>query len=608
MLEKTGLHPFQIFENMVKAISVTKAEQGLAANIAANFGWKSDTRIASYEDAVKAGWVAIEAVGSGQKSNIINALPSPKDGGLYPPEIANQIGAVVRHWNELVTKPRNEFVRQVSQWTGLAKVFMTVNRLGYHALNLASDLSTAMIRGTNPVDIVVGIRLAKKYIAQTLPAEYGGLTDVVSQWTGKADVLERQLRLVTKSWGADADAITKAESTGFAPSIRLVGKNGEVKKVKLDSDELVEGMTRRGIFEKNIFINAIQGQDDVLILDGRDLGKARFGQKLGARVSQATQIAGKVGGDFASIYSNAIRAAHANKILQSRVWRSADEALDYIADELAIFHPTNKSLGSFERRNSAVISSFYTWLRMAHVMTFKMVLENSRELYAINNALYYLNSLNGQQPQSKGTSFEDPEGVADWFRYRSGQVIIPGATDEGALGIRTPFSLYEVANTWQFRFDASKSLGENIVSLGDQGLGIMARSGPIAGQLAAKFALNVDPSTGRSVQYETPGDVAKEFVNLLPALTGPSKGFFGVDLPQEVSNIVDTILGSTRSAPEQDPITPDKALIARLNNLLGVSAFQPESEASRKRARDLERTRSEQQRQIEWERRQREGQ
>jgi hypothetical protein len=276
--------------------------------------------------------------------------------------------------NELVTKPRNEIVSLVSQWTGLAKVFMTVNRLGYHALNLASDLSTAVIRGTSPVDIVIGIRLASKYISRTLPAEYGGLTDMVAQWTGKADAFERQVRLVTKSWGADADAITKAEATGFETSMRVVGKNGEVKRLKLDSDKLVEGYVRRGIFEKNVFINAIQGQDDALILDGRNLEAARFGQKIGARISQTTQFAGKVGGDFASIYSNAIRAAHANKILQSRVWRSMDEALDYIADELAIFHPTNKSLGSFERRNAAVISSFYTWIRMAHVMTFKMVL------------------------------------------------------------------------------------------------------------------------------------------------------------------------------------------------------------------------------------------
>lgn len=606
MLDKTGLHPFQIFENMVKAISIVKAEQGLAANIAGNFGWK--TSFNSYEEAVKAGWVAIEATGgSGIKSNIIDALPSPKDGGLFPPEIGSQIGAVVRHWNELVTKPRNEIVRLVSQWTGLAKVFMTVNRLGYHALNLASDLSTAVIRGTSPVDIITGIRLASKYITRTLPAEYGGLTDMVAQWTGKADAFERQVRLVTKSWGADADAITKAEATGFETSMRVVGKNGEVKRLKLDSDKLVEGYVRRGIFEKNVFINAIQGQDDALILDGRNLEGAKFGQKVGARISQATQIAGKVGGDFASVYSNAIRAAHANKILQSRVWRSMDEALDYIADELAIFHPTNKSLGSFERRNAAVISSFYTWIRMAHVMMFKMILENNRELYAINNALYYLNSLNGEQPQSRGVSFADPEGVADWFRYRSGQVIIPGATEEGALGIRTPFALYEVANTWQFRFDASKPLGENIVSLGDQGLGIVARSGPIVGQLAAKFALNVDPSTGRSVQYETPGDVVKQFVNLLPALTGPSRGFFGVDLPQEVANVVDTILGSTPKTSEQKPITPDQALIARLNNLLGVSAFQPESEASRKRARDLARTRSREQQQIEWEKRQQEG-
>jgi hypothetical protein len=598
-LQESGVHPLQVLENLVKAVAITKAEQGLAANITANFGWK--THFDNFEQAVKAGWVAIEAVGSGQKSNIINALPSPKDGALFPPEIASQVGAAVRHWNEILTKPRNEIVRQVSQWTGLVKVFMTVNRLGYHALNLMSDLSTAMIRGTNPADMIAGIRLAKRYIANTLPAEYGGLTDEIAKRFGAADALERQLRLVTKSWGAETDAIAKADATGFAPTIRLVGANGTIKNTKLDPDELVEKMTTRGIFEKNIYINAIQGLDDALILDARDLQKAKFGQKAGARIAQATQVAGKVGGDFASVYSNAIRAAHAQKIINSRTWRSVDEALDFVADELAIFHPTNKSLGSFERRNAAVISTFYTWIRMAHVMVFKMMLENNRELYAINNALYYMNTLNGEQPQSRGTSFSDPEGVADWFRFRSGQLILPGATEEGALGIRTPFAHYEVANLWQFRYDASKNLNENVTSLGEQGLGVLARSGPVVGQLGAKFALGVDPSTGRSVQYNTAGDVVKEFVNLLPALTGPAKGFAGVDLAQETGNIVDRILGTTPKASEQKEVTSDQALIAKINNLLGLSAFQPESEASRKRAKDLEKSRLKEQRRAERE-------
>jgi hypothetical protein len=602
-LTDSGLHPLQVFENLIKAISITKAEQGLAANIVANFGWKSYFN--TYDEAVKAGWVAVEAVGSGQKANIINAMPSAKDGALFPPDIAVQIGAATRHWNEMLTKPRNEIVKQVSQWTGLAKVFMTVNRLGYHALNLMSDLSTAMIRGTSAADMIMGTRLASRYISRTLPAEYGGLTDFIAERIGKADSLEQQLRLVTRSWGEDTTAIAKLDAEGFTPTIRLVGANGNIKKTKLDPDELVEKMTARGIFEKNIYINAIQGLDDALILDTRDLQKAKFGQKIGARVAQATQVAGKVGGDFASVYSNAIRAAHAHKIIKSRTWRSVDEALDFVADELAVFHPTNKSLGSFERRNAAVISTFYTWIRMAHVMVFRMMLENNRELYAINNALYYMNSINGEQPQSRGTSFSDPEKVADWFRFRSGQLILPGASDEGALGIRTPFAFYEVANLWQFQFDAAKNLNENITGMVDQGLGVVAKSGPVVGQLAAKFALGVDPSTGRSVEFNTAGDVVSEFVNLLPAITGPAKGYFGVDLPQEVGNIVDTILGSTPKRSEQKEITPDQAAISRLNNLLGVSAFQPESRASRKRARQLEieRRRAERARIIEERRR-----
>jgi hypothetical protein len=393
------------------------------------------------------------------------------------------------------------------------------------------------------------------------------------------------------------------DATGFAPTIKLIGKGGSVSRTKLDPEELVEGMTRRGILEKNIFVNAIQGLDDSLILDTRDLQRARFGQKIGARVSQATQIAGKVGGDFASIYSNAIRAAHANKILQSRSWRSVDEALDFIADELAIFHPTNKSLGAFERRNASVISSFYTWLRMAHVMAFKMVLENSRELYAINNALYYLNSINGETPQSRGTSFADPEQVADWFRFRSGQLILPGVTDEGAIGIRTPFALNEVANNYQFRIDTAKSLGENVIGLGVQLGDTAARMSPIAFQTAMKAGFGTDIATGRNIPRETPGDFVSILAQLFPAATGPARGFVQTDLPTELGGAVDRLLGVPQRPQTAEPITPDQALIARLNNLLGVAAFQPESEASRKRAQQFETERQKRQQEIEFEER-----
>jgi hypothetical protein len=450
----------------------------------------------------------------------------------------------------------------------------------------------------------MGTRLASRYIANTLPAEYGGLTDFIARYTGKATALEQQVRLVTKSWGADTAAIAKADAEGFAPTIKLIGSGGNVKRTKIDPDELVEGMTRRGIFEKNIFVNAIQGLDDSLILDARDLEKARFGQKVGARVARATQIAGKVGGDFASVYSNAIRAAHANKIIQSRSWRSIDEALDFVADELAIFHPTNKSLGSFERRNSAVISSFYTWLRMAHVMAFKMAMENSRELYAINNALYYLNSLNGEQPQSRGTSFADPEGVADWFRYRSGQVILPGMTEEGALGIRTPFALYEVVNNWQFHFDTAKSLNENVAQMAGRFGGTLARMAPIGLQTGFKIATGRDMATGQTVARETIGDYAAILAGLFPAATGPARGFVQTNLPAELGKTIDRILGAPAKPDATEEITPDQALIARLNNLLGVAAFQPESEASQKRARQLETERENRALEIEWQERQ----
>jgi hypothetical protein len=241
---------------------------------------------------------------------------------------------------------------------------------------------------------------------------------------------------------------------------------------------------------------------------------------------------------------------------------------------------------------------------MAHVMAFKMAMENSRELYAINNALFYLNSLNGEQPQSRGTSFANPEGVADWFRYRSGQVILPGMTEEGALGIRTPFALYEVANNWQFNFDTAKSLNENIAATGRQFGQTLARMTPIGFQTGVKMLTGRDIATGQTVARETIGDYAAILAGLFPAATGPARGFVQTDLPVEIGKTIDRILGAPAKPDATEEITPDQALIARLNNLLGVAAFQPESEASRKRAKQLETQRQKRADEIEWQRRQ----
>jgi hypothetical protein len=618
----SGTHPIELFENLVKAISVAKAEQGIAANIVANFGWKSTGEFKTIKEAVEVGgYVAVESTSGGSSANIIKAMGSAKDGALFPPEIAKQIGAVSRHWNEVMNIPREEAVQIVAQFTGFAKVFMTVNRLGYHAQNLVNDLSTALIRGTSAADLVIGTRLAGIYVAETLPAEYGRLTDAlvgvndtVKEWVGKitgtegfisapgATSLERQIRLVTKSWGKEADAIKNFDANPLdAMSMKVVGPNGKISRRKLDPYAFVDALTRSGVFEKNLIVNNIQNLEDAIALDPNRVGSAKFLQKAGARINRATQVAGKIGGDFSSTYSNAIRAAHAMKILRSRAWRSMDEAVGFIADELAVWHPTSKSLGSFERRNSPLISTFYTWERMAHVMTFKMMLENYRELHTINKAIYTINQMGGNEPQNTGTPYEEPDEVADWFRFRVGQIVRPGGsnmfglgTSEEAIGFKVAITPFDIANNYMLHVDVDKSINENSSSVFNQIGQKIARSTPVVAQTASKLLFGVDYVTRADVPRETLGDYANIIATLFPAVSGPVKGFAGGDVPAEIGDFVDSITGGPIK-PRDKKMTADQQLVSRLNTILGIGAYQPESEASKRRADYLERQRRKEQ-------------
>jgi hypothetical protein len=588
-LQANGIHPVEIFENMVKALSMVKAEQGLAANITENFGWK--TRFDTYEQAIKAGWIGIESLGS--KDGIIKAIPSPKDGGLFPPELAPQIGAVTRHWNQVLTKPRNEFVTAVSQWTGLSKVFMTVLRPGYHVLNMANETSTAVLRGVvNPVHYGLGAKIMAKHVAKTLPAEYGGTVDFIAKLTGGPNSLDRTLERAMDVWKDTGKASQKIAQNGeTSVPIRTVGKNGKVTENDLSLDALADAFEEFGILEKNIFINNFQGLDDAAILSNADNAKTKFLQKTGLKIAKLTQATGKVAGDVSMVYNNTIRVAHALKVIQSKTWSSVDAALAAAADELAIFHPTSKSLGSAERRNSAVISTFYTWVRMAHVMTYKMALENNRQLYAVANALYYFNTLQGEQPQSRGTSFADPERVSPYQRFKAGQALIPGETPAQNVMVKSPFTLFEVANTWQFHIDMAKSLDENLTSLvAVQGGMTVLRSGPVALQTVVKGLSGRDLATGIPVPRENIGDILEIFLSVFPAITAPFRAA-GIDITQEAGNAITTILGSTPSSQNKE-ITDEAALISRLNFLLGTGAFMPNSPEGRKQAAYFEKGRA----------------
>lgn len=494
----SGEDPFLVLTRVLEAVEMAKGERTLALEFTNRFGWKA-AGFATAEDAVKAGFVKIKGIGA-KEGDLTRFIPEIENGGLFPPEIAEEFGSLVREWNELYNNRMPDWTKTIMEVQGFLKATQTILRAGHHVTNFVGDVGTAMIVGVrNPVHWSAGWRLTQK-------------SRLSQAAIGEGDRrLDRLFGRAFRAFENDGKAYQKVEN-GQETLQFPIAVDGKAKLVSYSDDEIISLFEKRGIFISNIFANDIQGLADNVIADTAGPG-ASFYKRMGAKFTNTARKIEKPAGDFAAWYGNATRGAHALKVMQSQAWASIDDALDAAADAVNKFHPTVQSLSSTERKWPRFAFSYYTWIRVAHNAMLDMALNHTAAFTFYSKVQYNLASATGQEPTSFGQPFADKSKLPSYLSY---SVFGPTTTGpRGGLIFKPAVLPLDVLDNWNISFDPQKTMEQQAFLNAESVTRTFGKSINLIVQPGIEALTQTDLATGKPLNIEGVRGVADQMIGNL---------------------------------------------------------------------------------------------
>lgn len=498
-----------VFSRMFSAVQQLKAEQGIAHNLTAQFGWKA--HYPTIEAAKKAGWVQIEAAG---KQSIARFLPSAENGNLFHPVIAEDIARVFREWNAVYeSKTLAPWLRSIMRLMGFLKFSQTTARLGHHIVNILGDGSNAILFGARDAGTWAdGADLATRFTRENFAAEYGqfgrDFESKVDRIVNALNDMPGEKPLTRARVGLDRDA-----TVGFT-----IYRNGKPTTVNFDREQIAADFAARGVFVPGFVQADIMNATNDIMLTGTTAGNKRMLQRVWSKVARPGHEVMRALSTGTAAYSNVIRGATAMRVAKSRAWGSYEEMMNAIVKEVNLIHPTVQSLASAEKRTGRLLFTYYTWLRVAHNALWDMAINNTGAFLAIPKFTYNYSLMQGFDPQSPAVPFENQNVLPGYLSYS-----VYGPSEMGPQGPRVnrpPFMVLDVLDFWKVYYDPSKPLPDNAIAMAGQVAGeVVAPSLNILGQPVAEALF-----AGRAGQAVPPEQVASDalgnlgFINLLTGL------------------------------------------------------------------------------------------
>jgi hypothetical protein len=585
---KAGANPLIFMERLMQATQNVLFQKGLAEEFVARYSYKTEKL--TYQQAIDREYVELKEVFG--NDGLLRYLPEPKDGGLFPPELGKQFFSMMREYNQMFNSLSAERLRG-PKWEALftavggIKAFQTILNLRHHVQNFVGDSLIAMTRGVySPGHWGPAARMSTKLAMRRAGSSYF-INQRVANNPDTIEILFRDLfRAMEGQGGRTLEGIEGGKKvTGV-----VIYENGKPVRRNLSDDDMMDLFEEWGIFEESIYQEDIQGLVDYVESEGIAGGKAALSKRLAANARKGLRFVTKAPGDFTAGYGNISRGAHALKLLQGRTWPSLEIALDTVAKEIALYHPTAKSLTSFERQWGRFATSYYTWMRMAHIMVIKMMAENTRGVVAAEKLIGEWNreqlQQEGQRPINRSTAYAgDPNQMPAYLTSTSGTVRLRGAllqdilapvgidvpqeVQDATLSMNIPLPVSEVSNFWKADFDPYRSLEYEIVNglTGEGGYGMNPGALPVLGKNISMIGepligllTNKDPSTGKDLQLESFGDVFNFVV--------------GDKIPQ---------LRAINTLVDPNASEADKFMVG-FRNIVGLGAQNPQNEANQRNA------------------------
>jgi hypothetical protein len=375
--EGGGTDWLTLFKGLNQAIYDSTLMPNLAGDFSSRFGHEAAGMTA--EQAQKMGWVRIQTgEGAGDLARFLDATQ------YFPPDMARQMANMQRMFS-VKTQPDSTFGRKVLNWfdrvQGSIKSFLTLWALSHHVVASMGEATMNIIAGeSNPKNFAHALRVL---------AAGGDISKNPASWfrhnkTREMDIFKE---LGFKTSDDDAKGV-----------IKTVIQGADKRGMKMTPEQIHDFFESIGIKMTNNTVEDYTYRNSQLVRDGNLLRKA---------VSPIIAINRGLG-HFASTRDNVFRFQHAMGILRGtnprapKVFRTLDDAKDYIQREIFEWHPTAQSLAPFERKFQRRAFLFYTWQRVALNRIMEATIDDPFRLGIIPKAIQSASAAMGGEPGGPG--------------------------------------------------------------------------------------------------------------------------------------------------------------------------------------------------------------
>jgi hypothetical protein len=377
--EGGGTDWLTLFKGLNQAIYDSTLMPNLAGDFSSRFGHEAAGMTAAQAKALPEEWVRIQTgEGAGDLARFLDGTQ------YFPKDMARQMANMQRMFG-VKRQPDSLFGRKVLAWfdrvQGSIKSFLTLWQLSHHIVASMGEAGANVMAG------------------EANPKNFGHALQVLA---AGGDITANPASLFRHNKTREMDIFKELEfktnDDDAKGLIKTVIQGGDKRGMKMNMAQVHDLFESIGIKMTNNTVEDYTYRNSQLVRDGNLLRKA---------VSPIIAINRGLG-HFASTRDNVFRFQHAIGILRGtnprspKVFRTLDDAKDYIQREIFEWHPTAQSLAPFERNFQRRLFLFYTWQRVALNRVLEAAVDDPFRLGIIPKGIQNLSSAMGGDPQGPG--------------------------------------------------------------------------------------------------------------------------------------------------------------------------------------------------------------
>lgn len=486
--EKANGNPFVIINSFITAVQNAKTIQTIGLHFAKDFSHIAQGVPA--EQALKEGWVELKTIpGSG----IDLTVGIPK-GMLFPEYMAEGFMFMNRNYSGLIENPIRGWTRTLLDLTGMVKAVQTIVKPSYHIINGVSDSVTSVMQGANHTsDWIAAFKAVKEWVGEDIRAGWGA---------NKTE--EKFNRALRRMKGVNSREYKDIVEGGIVTAV-INGKTktfniAELIKIGEDSGGIINSLFDDRVLNlyDEVISNPIKFGSEAEQVYNKELGKTF--QEGVRRAASKFQVTLKPVGDFAAYYGNIARMATTMSVIRRGNFKNDADMLRQISEAVSKYHPTLQSLTAFERKRIRPLTTYYTWLRVAHGAMFKLAMDHTAAVLLYPKVQYELSQEQGYEPTSFGRPW-DLKKQAPSFLSNS----VFGPITEGPNGpmVWKPSILpMDVLDNYSgFSYDPAYTGEQNVFR------GISAAQSLVGKNINTILQLPLEFATKTDVRYGTPSTV-----------------------------------------------------------------------------------------------------